>query len=253
MKKLLIAALSATLAFLSAPASADNHEEPRDWFPMEIFACNLNDGKTMADFNAATEAWSEWADERDIDSYWAGVLLPYYYGPAQGNFDVAWLGAWNSGASMGAGTDAWLSEGGEIGAQFAAAATCEAHGGFAVTNIYEGNGLDDDGGIVMAFQDCTASGDIWPALDAWAEYAEEAGFEGGRWLLSPVYGDGSAEFDFKIVTVNHDFTEVGTDWDLWAQHYRKWAELSGETLSCDEARVYATSVIRRITADVDEE
>ena len=245
MKKILIAAMSATLVVLSAPVWADSHEDERDWVPMEIFACNFNEGKSMADFQAATDAWKAWADERGVDDYWAGVLTPYYYGPEQGNFDVGWLGGWTSGAAMGAGTDMWINEGGDSAAAFDDAATCDAHGGFAATNLYEGNGPDEDNNIVLSFQDCTQTTDVLPIFDAWAEYAAEAGFEGGLWMLAPVYGDGSADYHFKLVTSNHDFTEFGTDWDLWGAHYDKWMELTSGSMECDDARVYVTSVVRR--------
>ena len=245
MKRTLIAALSATLVFLSAPVSADNHEDERDWFPMEIFACNFNEGKSMDDFRAATDAWSVWADERNVDTYWAGVLTPYYYGPAQGAFDVGWLGGWTSGTAMGTDTDLWLGEGGDVAAMFDDAATCEAHGGFVATQLYEGSGPDEDNNIVLSFQDCEISADPVPAFEAWAEYAAEAGFDGSLWMLFPVYGDGSADYGFKLLTSNHDFSELGTDWDLWEAHYGKWEELMGGTIECDDARVYLTSVERR--------
>lgn len=245
MKKILIAAMSATLVCAAAPVLADDHEDERDWFPMEIFACTFNEGKDMGDFQAATDAWTAWADERNVETYWAGVLSPFYFGPEQGNFDVAWLGAWTSGTAMGTDTDLWLSEGGEVAAMFAEAAACDAHGGFAATNLYEGSGPDDDNNIVLGFQDCTQTTDVLPIFEAWSEYAAEAGFTGSLWMLAPVYGDGSADFDFKLVTSNHDFSAVGADWDRWEEHYGKWMELTDGNMECDDARVYVTTVERR--------
>ena len=32
-------------------------------------------------FKAAADAWTAWADERNVDTYWAGILTPYYSGP----------------------------------------------------------------------------------------------------------------------------------------------------------------------------
>lgn len=252
MKRILIAAVSATLVFLSGPASADNHEDQHDWVPMEIFTCNFNEGKSMKDFRAATDAWSAWADERNVESYWAALLTPYYYGPEQGNFDIGWLGGWTSGTAMGTDTDLWINEGGDVAAIFADAASCDAHGGFAATNLYEGSGPDEDNNIVLAFQDCTQTTDVLPIFDEWSKFAAEAGFKGGLWMLAPVYGDGSADYHFKLVTSNRDFAEVGSDWDLWEAHYDKWIEMTSGNMECDDARVYVATVERRPLTNEDD-
>ncbi|NIO42005.1 MAG: hypothetical protein GTO41_18660, partial [Burkholderiales bacterium] len=52
---------------------ADNHggeeEEANVASPMEMFACNYNDGKGRADLDAANKKWNAWADKQGIDDY----------------------------------------------------------------------------------------------------------------------------------------------------------------------------------------
>lgn len=253
MKKIFIAATSATALLMSGAAIADNHD-PADYFPIEGWSCKYNEGMGPDDLNAAVDAWNAWADERDVTTYWGGSLTPYYFSPSQ-EFDFVWLGGWTSGAAMGAGTDMWLSEGSEIGAQFQAVATCDGHTQFAATETMSPPDNDDPSDtLVLTFQDCdvgddATGSDVVDALKAWAVHAGEEGFVNGMWVLWPVFGGGDAEFDFKLLTGEGSWTELGENWDRWEQNIAAWNETIGGKFTCDEGRVYNTAVHRRPAED----
>jgi hypothetical protein len=250
MKKNLTAVLTAATVLFAGAVFAQDEEELPVFSPIETFTCTYKDGMGPADLDDAVDAWNKWMESEDDHTYWAATLTPYYHGPDA--FDFAWLGAWTSGAAMGAGTDKWLSEGGEYAANFDALADCDTHSGFAGTMLKEPPGDDEPASIVLTFQDCNITSDdpdvdLFGALNAWSEYATTRGYRNGSWVLFPVYGGGGAEFDFKLVNGNDNHTDVGTNWDLYAAgDYNKARELNGGVYECDDARMYIATVRRRI-------
>ncbi|MDH3746679.1 MAG: hypothetical protein OER97_00620 [Gammaproteobacteria bacterium] len=253
MKTFLIAVLSATVALVSGIAFAQEEAEGPRFYPVETFTCNYNEGKGPADMEKAIDAWSKFLNKKEVTTYWAATVTPYYFGAE--TFDIGWLGAWTNGEAMGAGTDMWLSEGGEHAEKFAAAVTCDTHSNFASTEIKappEGPSPDN---IVITFSDCNvhdgkAFPEVLEASNAWAEYQVEAGYEGGSWMLFPVFGGGGAEFDFKMVESFENYTVLGQFYDLYGNGggYQKHGELIGELYECDDARVYNATIRRRIPA-----
>lgn len=251
MKKKLIAALTAAVVCVSGAAFAqDDQAELPTFSPIETYTCTYKEGKGPADLDAAVAAWNAWMDEEGVTSYWAATVTPYYFGPDA--FDFGWLGAWSSGATMGTGTDTWLSEGGEYAAKFAAVMDCDTHSAFAGTEIKEPPGDGNPDNIVLTFTDCNIAEidgivDLFAALNAWAEYSTERGYQNGTWLLFPAYGGGGAEFDFKIVNSYENHAAMGTNWDLFASgDYVKHGELTGAAYECDDARVYNAKIRRRM-------
>ncbi len=253
MKKYLIAVLAAAVIPVSGSVFAEDEQEEMLISPVETFTCTYEEGKGPADLDAAVDAWNAWMDEENDHTYWAATVTPYYYGPDA--FDFGWIGAWNSGATMGAGTDKWLSEGGEYAEMFNAVADCETHSGFASVMLKEPPGDDDPDNLVLTFTDCNVvsedpDADLMGALSAWAEYATTRGYRNGSWVLFPVFGGGGAEFDFKIVDGYDTHTDLGADWDLYASgDYEKDDELNGGIYECDDARMYVGSIRRRIAED----
>ena len=205
------------------------------------------------DFDAAVDAWNAWMDGEGDNAYWAATLTPFYYGSE--TFDIGWIGAWKNGASMGTGTDRWLSEGGEYAAKFAAAVDCESHSGFASSQIKEPPDENAPDSIVLTFTDCNIAEsdeevDLFAAFNAWATYATERGYQNSSWVLFPVFGGGGAEFDFKIVNSYDNYAELGHDWDLYAEgDYLKNTELTGAAYECDDDRVYNATIRRRFETE----
>ena len=129
MKRLRRTTVLATAAILTA-APAANAQVSEDGMgkivPVELFACNFNDGQDMGDLDRVVARWTRFMDERDIDSYAAWTLAPVFYGTEQ-DFDFVWMGAWTDGNAMGTGTDMWIGEGGDIADAFNAVADCNQH------------------------------------------------------------------------------------------------------------------------------
>ena len=67
--------LSATSVSL-AQVSADGMGKV---LPVELFACNFNDGKDMGDLERVNKRWNDWMDENNADYYAAWLLTPYFF------------------------------------------------------------------------------------------------------------------------------------------------------------------------------
>lgn len=260
MKKLLTLLVSSSLFFSVGVVIADEHEEAADSSdgaaPVEMFACSFNDGKGMADFDAAAAKWNAWADKQGIDDYSAWVLSPYYAGPEQ-EFDLLWLGASPSATALGRAQDIWLATGGKVQQAFDAASSCDAHLNFAVVQFKEPPEREDPSNIIISFSDCnlsdgTSYGDVVPALRDWADYRSGHGSTSGMWVFFPAYGGGGEEFDFKFVAAWQNLEDQGADYDEYGKTgYKKANELFAGKLNCDSSRVYVAKNVR-MAADDDE-
>lgn len=262
MKSVRITAASAALFLLvgSSAAIADNHEDYSDdeIFPVEIFACNFRDGKGPDDLNAVSAKWNEWMDENEATEYFAAHLYPNF--STELGFDVAWIGGWSDGNAMGAGTDMWLGEGGEIGAEFnEVLEDCPSHVMFATMTMREPQDTeDDDDNFVLAFSNCTINEDktfedVQAAQEAWNAHSDEHGLVGGAWVMWPVWGEsGDADYDFKYVGSAPSYTALGNNFQMMASgHWRTNDEIWGGLLDCDSARIYSGMSIRELPEDDD--
>ena len=63
MKKNLIAAVAATLVFVSGAAVAQDEQEMPSFSPVETFTCNYNEGMGPADLDDAVDKWNKWMDK----------------------------------------------------------------------------------------------------------------------------------------------------------------------------------------------
>ena len=143
-KVMATAASTAVLLMIGAgPVLADEHESDAPPVrPIEGWTCTYNEGKGRADLDAANAAWNEWMDEHNQNDYLAFIMTPQFFGEL--NFDFAWIGVARDGHAFGAGTDLWLSEGGEVGAMFADAISCSSHSAFVSMNVKRMPPSDDD-------------------------------------------------------------------------------------------------------------
>ena len=253
MKKYFLTAFTAVSMLLSATVFAQDDAELPTYRPVETFTCTYNDGMGPDDLDAITDKWNAWMDENGENTYFAATVTPVYYGDDA--FDFGWIGAWSSGTTMGAGSDRWMNESGELPAGYAAVADCNTHSGFASTQLKEPSDGEGDGSFLLTFTDCTITSDdpaadVVGALQAWADYATERGYQNGMWLMWPVYGGGGAEFDFKIVNGYSNFADLGSNWDLFASgDYVKAGEIAGGLYECDDARVYAATLRREMAEE----
>ncbi|MBT8103793.1 MAG: hypothetical protein KJO95_12540 [Gammaproteobacteria bacterium] len=255
MKKSPIVNLTAILVFALGAVSAvgqETSEEPVIT-PVETYTCNYNEGKGPADLDKVIDGWSAYMDEQGADNYFAMTLTPHYFGAK--TFDVGWLGSAMSAEELGAGADAWMKDGAKQAAAFASVITCDSHSNFATMQIKESPGETAPDNIVLTFSNCSAvegnsMEEVFAAMDAWTAYSTENGYRNGTWVMFPAYGVDDADFDFKLVNGYDNHTDMGKDYDHYANGggYQKHAELLGGVLSCDITRVYDGVIRRRIPA-----
>lgn len=236
--------LAVTLALV---AQADNHGGPTI-APVEVYACTFKDRKDADDLARVVDRWNEWADGKNVTSYAAYLMTPFYRSSEIG-FDVAWLGGSPTGAAMASLQGQWITEGQDVQAEFNKVISCPEHSNFAtITIAAEGQYA---GGPVF-FSDCKLKeGHTNPegvaALSAWSAYLAEQGVEESSWALFPAFGVASKiNYDFKWVTGYASFDAMGAAYDQYTMGggYQKSAETLEQVLDCDSPRVYATQQIR---------
>ena len=218
--------------------------------PVELFACTYNNRQDADDLNSVISRWNRWMDERSIDNYAAWTLAPYYYGPEQ-EFDLLWMGAYTDGNAMGAGTDQWLAEGGDIDEGFQEVLTCGAHIGLASAMYKSPPDNATPTTAIIRMMDCKLNEghryeDIKAAEMKWAEHMISSGSTTGTWHWFPIYGGGGADYDYKVVNAYANFTEMGADWERFSNGGGRdvSTEVFGDIDDCDDARVYIATSVR---------
>jgi hypothetical protein len=257
---MLITAMSGLMILFAGFGTALGQEEAEEpnLVPVETFTCDFVDGKGMSDLQKVIDEWNEFMDEKGVDYYFAATVTPYYFGELA--FDIGWLGAWADGSRMGAGTDTWLGEGGEIGAKFAAVVDCKSHTNFVSMQVKQGPQDEDesDNNFVMSFSNCSIKDgktfdDYMAAQKAWNAYQDENGFSDSAWVMFPIFGESDDSYDFKAIGTNDDHTAFGKDYQLMSEgHWRKSSELFDDVVDCDIARLYNASTVRMMTAGDDD-
>lgn len=257
MRNAFIVKISAvlTVAFAFATTWAEETSAEPVIYPVETYTCQYNKGQGPADLEKVIAGWNVYMDQQGAGNYFAMTLTPHYFGGE--TFDVGWLGAAPTGEELGAGADAWMTDGAKQAAAFAKVLNCDSHSNFATMQIKESPSQVAPDNIVLTFANCSAVDgktmeDVFTAMDAWTEYSIENGYRNGAWILFPAYGVDDVDFDFKLVNAYDNHTDMGKDYDHYANGggYQKHAELLGGVLACDVSRVYDAVIRRRIaTAD----
>lgn len=244
MKMTLRMLVPAALLFAATASLADHHETEAQYVPVHTWTCTFKDGKTMNDLNPVIDQWNEWMDDNGADDYSAITVMPHYFG--QQVFDVGWLGVWKDGNAMGRGTDMWVNSGAETAANFWEVLDCQSHTNYATMVLSSApEDEEDDKNFVLTFSDCSVTdgnefSDVMSALGEWITYQEEEGFEFGAYVMFPVYGATEEDYDFKLVQSYDDHATLGAVYEQMGNggHWRKRAELLGDSLDCNSARVY---------------
>lgn len=76
MKKILIALATGSLVITAGCSNgvAQDDEEEDKAVPVEIYACNYNEGMGPADLDVVTAKWNAWADGQGLNDYTAWTL-----------------------------------------------------------------------------------------------------------------------------------------------------------------------------------
>jgi hypothetical protein len=233
-----------------APALAEEPASGPTIRPAELYVCTYHEGKGMADLMPVVDKFNAWLDKTGQNNYWAYLLVPYYHSSDR-KLDVLWVGGWPSGAAMAAGLQRWVSEGGELSAEFDKVVDCDRIVNFAVMDLSKAPKPPASGPV--SFSDCkVAKGrkfdDALGALHAWVAYEAEHGIVRDDFLLFPAFGENSnASYDFKRVTT-YDWDALGKSYDQYANGggYQKAEALFDGLLQCDSSRLYVSRRIREI-------
>ena len=260
MKKTLITAISAVLFLFVSSGSALAQEEEGEKItvtPVEAFVCKYKDGKGWDDLNKVNEKWNAWADDRDLNDYFAVNMFPHFHSDFE-SLDFVWVGAYRNGNAMGAGTDAWLNEGGDLAEQYAEMSSCSTVASFIGMTLRppKDDGDDEsDNQFVVSFSDCSLTSEedgAWDefmaANNEWNAYADEHGIAGSRYLWWPSAGESpDADYDFKLIGAWDDHTMRGATWQQFADgHWQKDWELFNDKLDCNSSRMYNAWVVREM-------
>jgi len=252
MKKFLLTLLTGGLVFATGINTAIAQDDDDSASPLEIYTCSYADGKGAADLDKVVAKWNKWADDQGMTDYSAWTMTPFFSSSEQ-DFDVIWLGATETGKSMGAAQDMWLAHGGTLADDFNSVIPCDSHSMSAVMQFKAPPKREDPpSNFVLDFSDCTIgdgmhfSTDVAPALKAWSALREEQGSTAGMWVLFPVYGGGGEEFDFKFVVSHGNYSAMGADFDSYDSVKAREIFPYG-MLDCDSSRSYI--VTNRRTAE----
>jgi hypothetical protein len=217
--------------------------------PVDMWVCDLNDGRDMDDLDDWIEKFNEWADDQENNDYAAWTLTPSYWGPNQ-DFDYIWLGAWMNANAMGAGWDLWNSTNDGLMAEYASIATCRVHSNFASAAYRLPEGMDNSGNGVITISDCKRHHGVpGSAIDAaarqWVDTLDESGSNAALYHWYPVFGGGGGpgggpDLDYKQVTSYQNYSDLGADYERMGNGglFRRNQELFDHLVACDAARVY---------------
>jgi hypothetical protein len=245
MRKLLFTIFTSTVVALSGVglSFAQDGSNVPNLTPIELQICNFHDGQDRADYDKAVGVMKKWMDDNDAEPYAAWRLNSFYTG-AREDFDFIYIGAWTSGTSMGKDIAQYRATAGSAIAASEKAADCGNSQLYTSLNVKESDG-DGTGDFVLTVRDCNVADgrttrDAIDALREYGQYRDANGSPGGTWVWFPTYGDGEADFDFKLASSYSGIEAFGNyfQWNRDMQAYLKRAELFSGLLSCDVARAY---------------
>lgn len=253
----LVIAIAALMAFGSA--STFSQDGPPRFAPIELYGCNFTDGSDMGDVNAAFDDLNEWMDELAVDDFTLLTMVPFFYS-AEFPYDFIILGAWPSGASMGASLNSWVNESGDLPSQFQEVIECPMHQGMASLNLNEpsgGGGGNDGGRFVVSFSNCSVAEGRTPpeavsGIQEWIGYQKENGLDTFEWVAVPGPGEtADADYTFKWISSYPSYQVFGQSYEIRVNNggLGRYDDIFSRLLSCDSSRVYNASFIRQSASD----
>lgn len=255
MKRLLSGTIVAGLVVSSAVGNAlAQNEQPAvpPMRPIETWTCNLKEGKQPADLAALNKEWIEWMDEQGGKDYVALFITPFFFDNP--SFNVGWIVVYDNGHSFGVSSDQWMTASGDLGEKFDEFITCSGHAAWSsiLVNTPDTDSPPDpaDNRFVMSFTDCALGEgetlqDYFAAMGEWDAFSRAHGIEEAGWLWFPMVGESHADYDFKLVMSQDDYTTMGANWQKVVDgHWRKHNELFGDVVDCEVPRVYNAEMLR---------
>jgi len=247
MKRLLLAASTAACTLLMGTSVTFAQDGPPQFRPIEMWTCSYAGRNDRDDLDSVYEGIVESAGD---EAYAAWHLDPYFAGSRANDFDFFYLGAWEDGTTMGRDLTNYLANATDVGEAWDEALDCVAH--MFASNRIQANPATDDGtgNFILTVSDCNVAHDSNPAqaigaLQRFNAYRVANGSTVGTFAWFPVYGDGEAEFDFKLAQAYADFQALGDafQWSVDNQAYNVSDAMTQGVVDCDEARVYTGTTI----------
>jgi hypothetical protein len=248
MKRSIRTALLAACTLLIGSPAIQAQDDGPAFQPLEMWACNFRDRKDQDDMDSVYE---QLVDATGDAAYASWQLNPYFAGARVRDFDFLYLGAWSDGSAMGADLESYMADATEIGEAWDETVECGAMM-FASNTIQDVPASDGEGSgtFMLTVSDCkiahgrTAAQAIG-AISRYNDYRVANGSVVPTFAWFPVYGDGSAEFDFKLAQAYSGPQAMGDQfsWIVDNQSYNVENALTQGLVDCDEARAYVGRTI----------
>jgi hypothetical protein len=245
MRRLIMAALAATLTF--ATLTSTSHAQPAnpEFRPLEMWVCSFRDRKDQGDMDRVYEMIR---DNSGDEAYSAWQLNPYMTGSLGQNMDFIYLGAWESNTAMGAGLEDAMQNHPEIDEAWEEVVQCQGLM-FASLRI-QANPDGGDGNFMLAISDCkttegVGNGQALGAIRRFNDYRVANGQTLGTFAWFPVYGGGDADFSFKLATAYAGPRALGDagQWTVDNAAYRTRSSINDGIVDCDESRLYTGTTL----------
>ena len=216
--------------------------------PVEMFTCDFREGKGPSDLTAVANKFGKWSKDNSGE-YSAWILYPAIKATAEG-FDVAWLGAWPSGASMGKHTTAYTDGDHGLAAQFDKVVDCaDGHSMVVSYPVNTSNWSTSDG--LVSFSSCTLAegktgAEATAAHKQMSDIMVAKGSKASNWMFWPALGWGSdIEFDYYSVVAYSGYDELGAAWDRYTtgDTMQKMNAIGDGVTDCDSPRVYSATLV----------
>lgn len=240
--------LGCGLAFVLA--SAPGHAQfGRDALitPTEVLTCDFVDGKGPADLDGLARAFNQWMEKSAAPQYAAYVLTPQSRGK-EIDFDLAWVGTWPDGTTMGRSMAHWFEHGAELTPVLEGVLTCGTNTNFQTVTLREP--AETFGPLEIATCSLRLGATLDETLTAvkeWVDYTATTGSTAAHWLLFPAYGESSeATYNFKWAVGYESYEAFGRDYDQATNgnSLDRYNELFAPIVRCDSPRLYGVRTIR---------
>ena len=242
-------AFAAMLVAGLMPQAASAQGAPATMTPIEFLTCRYADGKGPSDLDTLDAAFNEWMARSEAPPYSAYVLVPRAHG-RDVDFDLAWVGAWPNGATMGQSMAHYFTQGAELGPVFDTVMRCDANTQFAVLTLRPAAEEGRFGPLEVSSCTLRVGAGIDAALAAvieWVEYFGRSGSSAAHWILFPAYGESStATYSFKWASGYPSYEAFGRDYDEFYNGggVDRFAALLDPLMRCDSPRLYSVRPIR---------
>ncbi|HZF29542.1 MAG TPA: hypothetical protein VE907_10515 [Gammaproteobacteria bacterium] len=237
------------LAAAASPLRAQPRDETKPIAPIEVLTCHFAQGKGEGDLAGLATAFNQWMEKYTAPEYAAYALLPSVRSKDI-DFDLAWVGVWPDGITMGKSMAHYFDHGAELGPAFGSVMSCDTNTNFSTVTVRPPKQPGRFGPVEVTT--CTVRldaslDDALQAVHEWVDYTGTFGSTAAHWLLFPAYGERSAAtYNFKWAIGYDSYEAFGREYDQITNGngLDRYNELFTALLRCDNPRLYKVRQIR---------